>query len=214
MLGIYELHIRRIAFDTGISKDRVLEIFKSFEDAGKAKYIEGYVVLSKFLKHQNLNGNMENSAIRSWNELPLSVRDNEFCKPIERLCKGFKKASEPMIKGCQRDGEPIAEIEIEREREYKSNEGDIDKPFKTEMQNDPIDVPKDLQEVLDYCKQINIPIGRGKVFHAYYDDAGWCFTRGGQFIPVANWRQKLVNDINRGWHEAEPEQSQPQFLNE
>jgi hypothetical protein len=111
--------------------------------------------------------------------------------------------------------------EVPQKDTYKNvknakNEKNIssDHPFKTDMQDDPIDVPKDLQEVLDYCKQINIPIGRGKVFHAYYDDANWCFTRGGQFIPVANWRQKLVNDINRGWHEAEPEQAQPQFLNE
>jgi hypothetical protein len=132
--------------------------------------------------------------------------------PTKALDKALLKHGTKQSESTQQSTDSINKQETNKPFNYK--QGDSDHPFKSEMQNDPIDVPKDLQEVLDYCKQINIPIGRGKVFHAYYDDANWCFTRGGQFIPVANWRQKLVNDINRGWHEAEPEQAQPQFLNE
>ena len=62
MLGIYELHLRRISFDTGIDKDMVLKIFDRFTEANKAKYVDGYVILQNFIKHQSYNGNMETSA--------------------------------------------------------------------------------------------------------------------------------------------------------
>ena len=113
MLGIYELHIRRISFDTGIDKDMVIKIFDRFTKANKAKYKDGYVILRNFIKHQSYNGNMETSAIKSWNELPLSIREDSFCEPIVKGLKGFTKGSEP-----------IAEIEreLESERELEDEE--------------------------------------------------------------------------------------------
>jgi|AntRauTorckE6833_2_1112554.scaffolds.fasta_scaffold04218_1 hypothetical protein len=120
MLGIYELHIRRIAFDTGVDKDMVLKIFERFEKAGKAKYSDGYVILQKFLKHQSFNANMETSAIKSWNDLPLNIRKDSFCEPILKGLKGFTKASEP-----------IAEIEVEVEREIE-REVEVEYELETE----------------------------------------------------------------------------------
>lgn len=119
MLGIYEVHARRISFDTGIDKDMVLKIFERFEESGKAKYFNGYVILQKFLKHQSFNANMETSAIKSWNELPLEVRIDDFTKPILKGLEAFDKGSEP-----------IAEIEREREREIEK-EKEIEGECKT-----------------------------------------------------------------------------------
>ena len=48
MLGIYELHVRKIAFETGIDKDMVLKIFERFTKAEKVKYKDGYVILQNF----------------------------------------------------------------------------------------------------------------------------------------------------------------------
>jgi Fe2+ or Zn2+ uptake regulation protein len=168
-----------------LSKSQVYRRLKSLEE-------EGAILTGNYNAHK-----YDQTRWYSVNESEYSISENQN-DHVTKLKSGSNQSVTPIP-----DNKPDSKPDI-----YS------DHPFKSKMQNDPIDVPKDLQEVLDYCKQINVPIGRGKVFHAYYDDAGWCFTRGGQFIPVANWRQKLVNDINRGWHEAEPEQSQPQFLNE
>ena len=109
MLGIYEIHLRRISFDTGIDKDMVLKIFDRFEESQKAKYCDGYVILRNFLRNQSFNANMEVSAINNWNKLPLNIREDSFCKPILKGLKGLTKASEP-----------IAEIEVEYEYELES----------------------------------------------------------------------------------------------
>lgn len=122
MLGIYEVHVRKIAFDTGIDKDMVLKIFDRFSEDGKATYKDGYVIMHNFLKHQNLNKNMAKSAIRNFNDLPVSVQEKAFNEGIVKALKGFGKGSEP-----------IEEIEYEYERELEEEkeseeEPDLDEP--------------------------------------------------------------------------------------
>lgn len=111
MLGIYELHIRRISFDTGIDKDKIASIFAHFEESQKAKYCDGYVILLNFIKHQSFNANMEQSAVKTWNNLPKNIRELSFCEPIIKALKGLTKASEP-----------IAELEYELEYELEVEE--------------------------------------------------------------------------------------------
>jgi len=108
MLGIYEIHLRRISFDTGIDSNMLMKIFDRFESAKKAKYCEGFAILPNFLKNQKFNANMRISAINAWNELPISVRNEDLAKPIGKGLKAFAKDSEPM---------PKIEVESEREKE-------------------------------------------------------------------------------------------------
>jgi hypothetical protein len=110
MLGVYEINIRRIAFDTGIDKDMVAKIFERFSRDDRASYIDGYVILHKFLKHQKLNENMKKSAINDYNDLPNSVRNSNsmtYAKQVLPLPKG----SEPIRK---------IEVEVEIEDEIES----------------------------------------------------------------------------------------------
>jgi len=53
--GIYEIPIKNIAVDTGIDKEMVIKIFKRFEDEGKIKYKDGWLVIKNFIKHQKIN---------------------------------------------------------------------------------------------------------------------------------------------------------------
>ena len=55
ILGIYEISLRRIAFDTGIDREMVLKILKRFEEGDKIKYEDGWVALKNFMKHQKSN---------------------------------------------------------------------------------------------------------------------------------------------------------------
>jgi len=53
--GIYEISLRRIAFDTGIDSEMVDKILKRFEKENKMIYREGWLCITNFIKNQNLN---------------------------------------------------------------------------------------------------------------------------------------------------------------
>ena len=63
IIGIYEISIKRIAFDTGIDKEMVLKILERFEADNKIKYENGWVIIKNFIKHQldnpKINAGME-----------------------------------------------------------------------------------------------------------------------------------------------------------
>ena len=119
MLGIYEIPLRRIAFDTGLDKDMILKLFSRFEKDGKAFYKDGHVVLLNYTKHQNYNLNMYKSAYKCFKELKDSLlQDNrviEIALYLSDYYKPFGKGIEPIAKGSK----PFAKYEYELEVEYE-----------------------------------------------------------------------------------------------
>jgi hypothetical protein len=100
MLGIYEVSIRKISFETGIDKATVEKGFKEFERLGKIKRYGNYIVLVNYMKHQNYNTNMKKAAIDIYNLLPNQLKDNSLtvCKSnplegFERLLKHYGMVS-------------------------------------------------------------------------------------------------------------------------
>lgn len=65
---IYEISLRRIAFDTWIDKDMVQKIIGRFTESDKIYYIDWYIILANSNKHQNV----ENAKIKKWIENVLS----------------------------------------------------------------------------------------------------------------------------------------------
>jgi hypothetical protein len=178
MLGIYELPLRRIAFDTGIDKDMIVKVFKRFEGSEKVKYIDGYVVLQKFIKHQSYNKNMETSAIQAWNNLPLSVREDCFCEPILKGLKGLRKASEP-----------IAEIEVEVEREIEAEE-------EAEKSDAEASFIPSLEEVKNYFSSNGYsPKVAERAYSMYQtsveDHPKRKYWRDSRDNPIKNWKLKM-----------------------
>ena len=57
--GIYEIAIRRIAFDTGIDKDMIVKILHRFERDNKILYKDGWIAIKNFIKHQAVNTNIK-----------------------------------------------------------------------------------------------------------------------------------------------------------
>jgi hypothetical protein len=53
--GVYEISLRRIAFDTGIDKDAVTKIIDRFCQADKISYCDGFAIVHNFIKHQNFS---------------------------------------------------------------------------------------------------------------------------------------------------------------
>jgi len=52
--GVYKITSRRMSFDTGIDKTRLAEILSSFEEARKAAFVEEYIILPNWPKHQKI----------------------------------------------------------------------------------------------------------------------------------------------------------------
>ena len=50
--GLYKLPLRTILFETGLSKDRALELLGNFATCGKAKYADGVIWVTKMREHQ------------------------------------------------------------------------------------------------------------------------------------------------------------------
>jgi len=73
ILGIYEISIRRIAFDTGIDKDMVIKILERFEKDNKIKYSNGFIVIKNFVKHQANNPKINKGIELLLKETPVGL---------------------------------------------------------------------------------------------------------------------------------------------
>lgn len=74
MCGAYQLSIKRIAFDTGLDRSIIVAGLGKFAESGKVEYIDGWVILRNFAKHQINNPRVARGAARSLNECPEWVQ--------------------------------------------------------------------------------------------------------------------------------------------
>lgn len=74
MLGVYEISLKKISFESGIEIKSVEKAFESFGRVKKAKYVDGFVVLFNWIKNQAYNTNMKKSAIKEYHNLPNRVK--------------------------------------------------------------------------------------------------------------------------------------------
>ena len=115
MLGIYEISMSRISFDTGIKKETVLNALKRFESLSKVKLVSNYIILCNFMKHQNFNTNMMKSAIDVYNGLPQVLKIQGLTVSKENPSEGFESLSKGL--GMVRKVEVEYEVELESQLE-------------------------------------------------------------------------------------------------
>lgn len=76
LIGIYEMSIRTIAFETAIEVPRINEILEKFGQDKKIHYTEGHIIIRNFYKHTSYNhDNVRNCAIKQIKELPTPIQD-------------------------------------------------------------------------------------------------------------------------------------------
>lgn len=117
MLGIYESSIKKIAFETGMNQNSITDALKKFESKNKVKYIDNFVILVNFMKHQNFNTNMMKSAIDIYNNLPNSLKDSNIIVDKNNPLEGFETLSKHF--GILPKIEVEYEYELEGEHEVK-----------------------------------------------------------------------------------------------
>jgi len=90
MLGIYESSIKKISFETDIPKVSLKKDLELLVSRGKVKYIDNYIILVNYMKHQNFNVNMKKSAIDIYNALPNVLKDSTVIVSKSNPLKGFE----------------------------------------------------------------------------------------------------------------------------
>ncbi len=120
ILGIYEISIKRISYDTGIGKETISKALKGFERVGKVFYYNDYIVLANFLKNQKLNSNMWTGAKKIFLKLPRPL----IILTIKNTLEGF----ESLWKALEDFEKYESEIESEIESEKEGEEGEETPP--------------------------------------------------------------------------------------
>lgn len=92
ILGIYEITLRRIEFDTSLDLEIIKPTLDKFAEKDKIHYIDQYILMVNFHKHQNPSGTMVTGIKKLLNNLPKEVIDFILSKKSEiynRLYRGY-----------------------------------------------------------------------------------------------------------------------------
>ena len=93
LIGVYEISLRQISFDTGFDKDMLLTLINRFSKDKKILYTQNYIILVNYIKNQNYNKNMIIGADNLIDNLPEEIKQFIFDKGLkgfERIRKGSK----------------------------------------------------------------------------------------------------------------------------
>lgn len=120
--GIYEIQIRRIAFDTKLKESDILKIIKKFSENEKIFYIDGYIYVKNFRKHQKTNPSIEIAIKNSLKEIPQEILNK---------IKAFEQTDDRLSTDCIEVGLKEKEkLKLKlKEKENKSSSFKKGKPF-------------------------------------------------------------------------------------
>ena len=124
MLGIYEVSIRKMSFETGIDQEKISKGLKGFERVGKVKYKNNHVIIHNYMKHQNYNTNMKKSAIDVYNSLPDHLKDNSLNISKDKPLEGFERLLNHfgMVRKVEYEYEEEREVKDEKESKEEREE--------------------------------------------------------------------------------------------
>jgi len=164
VLGIYEITLKRIVFDTGLTDISILKSLEAFGSLKKVFYIDSYIILPNFLKNQSMNSNMKIGAVNVYNDLPLNITQ---LSDYEHEVKDF----ETLLKALK--GFENSNINIK---------------FNINSNKETIKVKKpNLDDIKIYFKENGYKENTAIKFFKYYDTGNWNDAKGN---PVKNWKQK------------------------
>lgn len=87
--GIYEIPLKRVAYDTGIDNDMIQKILLRFESHDKIIYRNGWIYIKNFVKNQVQNPSVLAGVQRAFNEIPQNIKDSlgTDCDSLVHLTK-------------------------------------------------------------------------------------------------------------------------------
>lgn len=118
--GAYELPIRSIVFDTGVEEEKVRAALTRFTLDKKIEYVDGWVVIRNFLKHQQKNPNIEKGIARSVKDLPENIKALIGFETESHLNLNLNSNLNPNLSDATASSLPVFERKIrEKDEEYR-----------------------------------------------------------------------------------------------
>jgi hypothetical protein len=90
--GVYELPLKRVAFDTGIAAERIEGVLKKLEKDEKVVLSAGWIGIVNFIKHQTLNPKVKQGIVSELKRAPKAITDR-LSIDYQTLCIGFDNLS-------------------------------------------------------------------------------------------------------------------------
>lgn len=90
--GIYEIPLKNIATDTGIEKEMVENILRRFRRDKKVFYLNGWVAVTNFIFHQNLNPSVIKGIENGLEQAPKPILDilgTDWLQRVRDYLQGF-----------------------------------------------------------------------------------------------------------------------------
>ena len=184
IIGIYEISIKRIAFDTGIDKDMVINILDRFLKDKKIKYENGWVAIKNFTKHQ-LDNPKINAGIKAlsrevpgdlikWSDIDydrlshLNTNPNTNLNSNNNISKEIKEVRN-QVSASLKEKPKANNIEFDQEiLSWHGVDEDIYEDWEKRFPN--IDVPVELIKIREYFKRNPKKEGGTKNFAIYIND--------------------------------------------
>jgi len=193
LLGVYEITIKRICYDTSLTNETVSKGLKRFENEKKAFYFQNYIILPNWLKNQRLNSNMKIAVAKEFNALPNELKDNILSNGSEGLqndSKGFETIRECLDK---------YEIEIEEEIEIEKGSEKIDFNIFWDSYHSITSLKKtDLDAAKKYWKKITKTeqqkaIDNIKLYYDSLSDKKYC-KKARTYLADKNYNDEFTKD--------------------
>lgn len=168
LCGAYQIAMKRITFDTGLTAARVRTILDKFEAAEKVCYRDGWMLVKNFAKHQVKNPKVTAGIERSLNGCPDWVK--------QTLSKGFDSLSKRVT--LEPELKPELELKPSEEKRVAPAKNQNHAEFILALRNNP-----------DYSHiEIDIELARAE---AWAKSHGRAFNR--RF--VTNWLDRIEKPL-------------------
>lgn len=132
--GMYELPIKFISFETGIDKDRVIEILNKFSTAGKVHYEDGVVWVVNLNKYNN-SGNSDKVRTRIVKDLEIISDDCSLKKlAYEQYQIPYPYPTDTLSNMVSRDGDGDGDRNGDGDDE-EATDTDIEELLRTQTAN-------------------------------------------------------------------------------
>ena len=204
LLGIYEITIKRISYDTGLTQEMVRKGLERFGKAEKVFCEENFIVLLNFLKNQNLNSNMKISVKRDYDKLPNSLKikyalnDKEWFLMVRNDSGMPRKIEDEYEYESEVESEEELQEKTPPQKTWREDFSIYKKNLLSEFEN----ILRDIKWVEDQERlnpNVDIPLTMEKSIKNYWGtEAGWKNKKKSK-AEEPNWKLTFSKtmDINK-----------------
>lgn len=163
MAGAYKIPRRVIRQDTGFMDADLDAILEKFKRDKKAKYQDGWIVLTNFLKNQSLNDNMKKGVLSDIADAPpwVALRVIKSIKASRTLSKAFESFQSLIsdIETLSQTPLTLPKDEVEVEREDKVEDKEKEKETATPAPKKVPKTPKAIEAIREVCSKYPPKVG-------------------------------------------------------